>query len=108
MPFSDSIESCNCFCKPQIAETSDRISELQKQLQASIESEKGKELLATIGQRRTDYVGIRKDYFQRLSDADPIATSMLSDKLMPAANQYVGAMKTLYDLPDRVGRPGQE
>ncbi|WP_269148698.1 methyl-accepting chemotaxis protein [Hydrogenophaga crassostreae] len=92
---SDNNPAVEAHFKPMIAQTSARISELQEYLQASIISEQGKTLLADIGDRRKAYIDIRKGYFKKLADGDPSAPETLNQALMPAADQYVGAMDTL-------------
>jgi methyl-accepting chemotaxis protein len=94
---SDNNPAVDAYFKPMIAQTSARISELQSYLKDSISSDKGKSLLAEIGDRRQAYVDIRKGYFKKLADGDPSAPEMLTGALMPAAEQYVGAMNTLLD-----------
>jgi methyl-accepting chemotaxis protein len=81
--------------KPLIAQTTERINALQKDLEAAIESEQGKTLLADIGARRKEYIEVRKSYFEVLKAADPKAAEMLDGQLLPAAQRYIGAMQEL-------------
>ncbi len=83
------------YFKPLIAQTTERINELQKGLEASIEAEKGKTLLADIAARRKDYIAVRKTYFDTLKAADPQAAQLLDSQLLPAAQRYVGSMQAL-------------
>ncbi len=86
------------YFKPLIAETTERINTLQKDLEAAIDSEQGKTLLADIGARRKEYIEVRKTYFEALKAADPSAAAMLTEKLLPAAQRYIGTMQELQKL----------
>ncbi len=82
--------------KPLIAETTKRINELQKVLDAEITSEHGRDLLKQISTARTDYIAVRKKYFELLSSGDAAAADDLLNKgLVPVANRYVDLMASL-------------
>ncbi len=83
------------YFKPLMAETTERINTLQKDLEAAITSEQGKSLLADIGARRKEYIEVRKTYFDALKAVEPEASTMLTEKLLPAAQRYIGAMQEL-------------
>ena len=90
----------DAYFKPLIAQTTERINALQKDLQASIESEKGKALLVTIGEQRKAYIDARKKYFDTLNAADPAAADMLEKDLLPAADRYMSVMGEFAKLQD--------
>jgi len=76
--------------KPLIAETTKRINELQKTLDEEITSEKGRELLKQISTARTDYIAVRKNYFDLLAAGEsPAADELLNKGLVPAADRYI-------------------
>jgi len=77
------------YFKPLIAENSERINVLQKELQAAVTSEKGKAYLERIAEQRKAYVDARKRYFETLAAADPAAAEMLEKSLLPTARLYV-------------------
>jgi methyl-accepting chemotaxis protein len=83
------------YFKPLIAQTTERINALQKDLEATIESDKGRALLSDIGARRKAYIGVRKTYFEALKVADPLAQDLLTGQLLPAAQTYVETMQQL-------------
>jgi methyl-accepting chemotaxis protein len=85
----------DAYYKPLIAQTSERIDELKKGLEATLDSDQGKALLMDIAAQRKEYVEIRKSFFDALKAADPQAGSLLTDKLIPAAQRYISAMQTL-------------
>ncbi len=85
----------DAYFKPLIAQTTERINVLQKDLDAAIESEQGKALLADIAARRKDYIAVRKTYFDTLKAADPQAAQMLDGQLLPAAQRYLATMQEL-------------
>jgi methyl-accepting chemotaxis protein len=81
--------------KPLIAQTTERINELQKGLEATVDSDQGKALLVQIAAQRKEYIDMRKTFFDALKAADPQAGSLLTDKLLPTAQRYVGTMQEL-------------
>jgi methyl-accepting chemotaxis protein len=89
----------DAYFKPLIAQTTARINDIQKVLEAEIESEKGKALLSEIASARSAYVGIRKQYFELLKAGDAAgAEQMLSGKLIPAADRYSDLQGSLLDV----------
>ncbi|MDP3165767.1 MAG: Tar ligand binding domain-containing protein, partial [Hydrogenophaga sp.] len=84
------------YFKPLIAQTTERINELQKTLDAEITSERGKALLKEISDRRTEYIAVRKTYFDTLKSGDiAVAAQQLDSALLPAANRYTDTMVEL-------------
>ncbi|PKO63678.1 MAG: hypothetical protein CVU22_27010, partial [Betaproteobacteria bacterium HGW-Betaproteobacteria-16] len=91
------------YFKPLITETSARISELQKTLDAEITSEQGKALLAEIGQRRKVYIDTRNEFFKTLLGGDSFtADRMLEADLMPAIANYLESMGRLQTLQEEL------
>jgi methyl-accepting chemotaxis protein len=88
----------DAYFAPQIAQTTQRINELQKTLEAAIPSGPGKAQLEEIAKRRSAYVGMRGEYFKALKDGDPSAEAMLTGKLLPASEHYLGAMMDLLKM----------
>jgi methyl-accepting chemotaxis protein len=86
----------DAYFKPLIAETTTRINELQKTLEAEISSAEGKALLAKIAGLRTAYIDVRKVYFDTLKAGDlEAANRQLTSGLMPAAESYGNAQGEL-------------
>ena len=84
------------YFKPMIADTTKRINELQKILDEEITSEKGRDLLKQISAARTEYIGVRKNYFDLLNAGEsPAADEMLGKALVPASNRYIDLMASL-------------
>ncbi|MEN9383303.1 MAG: Methyl-accepting chemotaxis protein [Pseudomonadota bacterium] len=86
------------YFNPLIAQTTQKINELQKSLEESVESAEGKALLAKVAQLRADYIAARKAYFEALKAGDAGAEGLLSGKLMPAADAYMSAQSELIKL----------
>ena len=75
---------------PLMQETSQRIDTLQKDLEAAVTSTEGRALLATIGQQRSQYAGLRRDYFDLLRNGDATAAdNLLNTRLLPARQAYL-------------------
>jgi len=86
----------DAYFKPMIAETTARINVLQKTLDEEISSEQGKALLKDISTRRSEYIAVRKTYFETLKSGDVAAAIRdLDTKLLPAANSYMDTMAQL-------------
>ena len=84
------------YFAPQMKETSARISELQKELESVISSEKGKALLAEVGEKRKAYIDQRKEVIALIKNADHMAAeAMLTNKVIPAAQTYLQAMHAI-------------
>ncbi|PZO10296.1 MAG: hypothetical protein DCF26_22960, partial [Burkholderiales bacterium] len=84
------------YFKPLIAQTTERINELQKTLDTEITSEQGKALLKDIADRRAEYIAVRKTYFDTLKGGDiAVAAQQLDSALLPAANRYTDTMVEL-------------
>ena len=68
--------------------------------------------MADIAERRKEYIAIRKAYFEALKSAEPGAEAQLNEKLLPAAQHYIGAMQELQRManapqaPARSAEPG--
>ena len=81
---------------PMMKETSAKISEVQKELDAVISSEKGKALMAEVGVKRKVYLELRGELAALLKQGDPLAAeTLLAGKVMPAAQEYLAAMRAI-------------
>jgi len=84
------------YFTPLIKETSQEISLIQKQVEASINTDNGRALMAAIAQKREVYVALRSQLYEHVKVGDPFAAeTLLKEKLLPAANAYLGAMNDL-------------
>ena len=81
---------------PLIKQTSAEISEVQKELEASVDTDRGRALLATIADRRKAYLESRTQLQEYLKSSDqPAVESTLKQKLLPASDTYLAAMVDL-------------
>jgi len=88
---------------PLMKETSAKISEIQKDLEASITSERGKALMAEVGEKRKAYLDLRKELMGLVKNADPIAAeALLGAKVLPASQSYLASMKAVLDLENEL------
>jgi methyl-accepting chemotaxis protein len=86
----------DAYFKPLIAQTTERINELQKQLETLVTEPEGKALLSDIGAKRKAYIDVRKTYFDTLKTGDVAkAEDLLSTGVLPGAEAYVAAMRKL-------------
>ena len=84
------------FFGAEMKKASSGITEIQKELEGLIASEKGKALLAKVGERRKAYVGIRDTVFKL--KADPAANvddlnNKVRSELMPAMTAYTKSVE---------------
>ncbi|MGD9835962.1 MAG: methyl-accepting chemotaxis protein [Piscinibacter sp.] len=87
------------YYAPLMKDTSARISELQKDLEASVISEKGKALLADVAEKRKTYLEIRKTLIAHLKNGDPLAAeAMLDAKMLPAAQAYLASQHQILEF----------
>jgi methyl-accepting chemotaxis protein len=87
------------YFAPLTKSTSEQISQLQKELDQSITSEKGKALLAEIGVRRKAYIDIRTQTTEMVKQGNAAgAEAMVKDRMLPAADSYIAAMKQLSEF----------
>ncbi|QRR34304.1 HAMP domain-containing protein [Hydrogenophaga sp. YM1] len=90
------------YFKPLMSQVSERISVVQKTLEAEIQSEQGKALLKEIAERRAAYMAVRKTYFDTLKNGDAAgAQQLLTGGLMPAADAYGAKQRELLELQHR-------
>jgi len=77
-------------------ETSEKINKLQDDLTAMIDSDQGKQLLATIASQRAAYVAGRKEVLDKLKAGDAVAAAnQLKATMIPASEAYVAAIEAL-------------
>jgi methyl-accepting chemotaxis protein len=85
--------------KPLIAQTTQDINALQKQLEEAVISNEGKASLAAIAQLRKGYIDVRNAYFTVLKAGDTVqAEAQLNNAVLPAAQAYVAKMRELAKL----------
>jgi len=88
---------------PMIKETSAQITEIQKDIEASFQSERSKALLAGIAERRKVYLEARAQLGEHLKSADQVAVeSTLKDRMLPAAQAYIGVMTQLQQYQEQL------
>ena len=74
------------------------LSALQKKLESLVGSEKGKQLLRQVAERRKQYTAIRDEAFKRKAahgPADADLKSYVDASLVPAMKDYVGAVQAV-------------
>ncbi|MBL8305575.1 MAG: HAMP domain-containing protein [Rubrivivax sp.] len=83
----------DAYFAPQMKATSERITAVQKQLTEMVDSDKGRAVLKTIGERRDVYVKARADVLAALKagQADAARTQLV-EKMEPAVAAYLGAV----------------
>ncbi len=90
-------EDVQNYFGPKIKETSARISELQKGLEAAVKGTPSEALFADIGAKRKAYVSSRDHIFGLLDIDDPGAKEALESHLMPLAEVYLQAIRAFRD-----------
>jgi methyl-accepting chemotaxis protein len=89
------------YFEPLMKETTAKISEMQKKLEADVTSDKGKALMAAVGDKRKVFVDARTEVFAALK-AGTSATELLNKKLMPASEAYLAAIDDFKSYQDEV------
>ncbi|MDP3413559.1 MAG: methyl-accepting chemotaxis protein, partial [Polaromonas sp.] len=106
---SNNHTALDSFFTPQIAATTAHISGLQKRLDEEITSEKGRALLAEVGQRRKTYVDTRNNFFKTLLGGDDFqADRMLEAELLPSIDRYLESMGQLQQFQVDLMKEAQE
>jgi methyl-accepting chemotaxis protein len=85
-------KSVKDYFSPLIKETSAQISDVQKELETSVQSDREKELFADIAQKRKAYIASRDSVFRLLEQNDPTARDLLQSQLMPEVTRYLAAI----------------
>ena len=86
------------YFQTQMAATSQRITEVQKELTGLIDDDAGKQLLSQVGAKRATYVQERNTIFKMKASGDPAAIQQLADsKLQPALDAYVASIQAVLD-----------
>ncbi len=81
------------YFAPRLKETSERISTIQKDLEAHLKSPKGKALFAEIAEKRKLYIGERDAVFALLKAGDLAGTATaLEKKMMPVSDAYIDSI----------------
>ena len=85
------------YFEPLIKQTSAEIGVIQKKLEGLVASADGKALMAVVAQKRDAYIATRAAVFEAIKQADyPAAESLLKDKMLPASEEYLGAMSKVH------------
>ena len=83
---------------PLVKATTAEISEIQKSIEAAVTSDQGKALMATVAQRRTDYIAKRNQIFNQLKGGDlEGGMGSIGSVMLPAVDGYLKALKEFVD-----------
>jgi methyl-accepting chemotaxis protein len=78
------------YFAPQVKQTTERISEIQKELEAHVTSDEGKALLARIAEQRKAYIATRSEVFALLKAGDVAGGQrVLEQRMLPASESYL-------------------
>jgi methyl-accepting chemotaxis protein len=90
---SGGLQSLSDYLQPLMKQTSERISGLQKDLEARTLTEEGKRLMAEVAERRKEYIATRNGIFDMLKNGDMMGAGPLVDsKLVPVSTAYLDAI----------------
>jgi methyl-accepting chemotaxis protein len=97
------------FFGPLIKRNSAEISELQKTLEAEIQSEQGKALMADAAAKRKTYLELRDELMNLVKQSDaPAAEALLATKVLPASDTYLTAMQAVQTQQAQAAEAGAE
>lgn len=86
------------FAQSKMSVTSERVNAIQKELTGLIVSDTGKSLLATVGDKRKQYIDIRNEAIRISEQGDGnVTNAFIRQKLIPAMESYSGSVKALED-----------
>ena len=84
------------YYSPLIKKTTAEIGEIQKDLEAQVTDAKGRELLASIHDKRKAYTDLRAQMYEFFKSSDqPAVEALLKEKLVPAVDAYGAALNEL-------------
>ena len=100
------------YFDPLIKETTEQINALQKELEDGLAAPEMKQQLAKVSEFRSQYINVRKQYFEALKSVgqpseggvvdsvDPAAAAMdmLNTQLLPAASAYMTEQEALVEM----------
>jgi methyl-accepting chemotaxis protein len=85
--------------RPEFEATTRNINELQRQVEQLVTTAAGKALLATIAEKRSAYLAVRKAVLAKKGEGDAAgASQLLESGMLPAMNNYVQAIGALGDF----------
>ena len=89
----------DAYFKPLIAQTTQRINEVQKELEAFATDSAAKGLMAEIATKRQAYIDARTNYFNALKAGDAEkADQLLAGAVLPAADAYIDRQKAFVKM----------
>ena len=90
------------YFAPQIAETTKRISELQKQVEASLNTLEAKALFADVGKNRAAYLEVRNQAFKlRAAGKMDEALQLVETRMNPLLDVYGASINAMLDASRR-------
>ncbi|WP_306396342.1 methyl-accepting chemotaxis protein [Telluria beijingensis] len=86
------------------------ISKTQKQLEAMVDTGKGKELMDAVASQRSRYVGLRDEGFKRkaaLGADNPEVQAFFRDKVLPEVDKYVATVQAVVEYEEALSAEAQ-
>ena len=84
----------DAYFKPLIAQTTQRINEVQKELEGSVQNPQSKALMSDVANKRQAYIDARSAFFNTLKAGDVAkAEQQLANNVLPASEAYIGNQK---------------
>ena len=94
---------------PLVKATTATINEIQKGIEASVSSERGKALMAGIAGVRKDYIAKRNQVFEQLKGGDlEGGLKKIDSEMLPAVTAYVKALEDFVDYQRQQARLQEE
>ena len=86
------------FFQAQISETSKKISDIQKSIDAMKKEAVEQQLFAAVAEKRTAYIGIRNDVLKiKANGKDADAKQLVLNKMIPALDAYVASVEKVLE-----------
>ncbi|OON37033.1 hypothetical protein BTJ39_20760 [Izhakiella australiensis] len=92
---NDGIKS---FASGRMKKNSERASQLQKQLDSSVSSERGRQLLSAIAEKRTAYVTLRAEIMQASEQGNEASVNeAIKTRMLPSMGAYSDSVKAFVE-----------
>jgi methyl-accepting chemotaxis protein len=93
------------YFSPLVKKTSAEITAIQQKVEAAIVTTEGKDLMAAVAKKRSEYIASRNAVFEMIKNVDHVAAEeQLKTKMLPASEAYLAAMAKVQAYQDKLAQ----